>query len=106
MDPQTKALITEVAREAAEQAVSNAFTRLGIDNSDPLAMQKDMGAVRRMRTLLNDPELQADLAHLRRWRKTMDSVQSKGLLVTISIIISGGLATLWLGFKDVLTGGN
>lgn len=102
---ETKALIKQVAQEAAEQAVSNALTRLGFDDASPIEVQKDMAALREMRGLIEDPEVQADLTHLRRWRRTMDAVQSRGVLTVITLLITGAAATFWLGFKNILRAG-
>lgn len=78
---------------------------LGMDPEYPLEVQKDMAALRELRNLLDDQEFQRDMLHLRKWRKSMDSVQSKGLLAIVGMIVAGGIATLWIGFKDLLTGG-
>jgi hypothetical protein len=45
-------------------------------------------------------ELRADLAHLRRWRKSVEQAQSYTFRAIITAIISGVLGALWLGFKS------
>jgi len=102
VDRATHALIEHMASEAATKAVRETLTTLGIDPEDPLKAQKDMVALREVRDLLDDDEFQKDMIHLRRWRKTMDAVETKGLLVMVTLIISGVAAAFWIGFKDVL----
>lgn len=45
-------------------------------------------------------ELRADLAHLRRWRKSVEQAQSYTFRAIITAIISGVIGALWLGFKS------
>jgi len=101
-DEATHQLIKVMAHEAAEEAVRRTLTTLGIDATNPIEAQRDMAALRELRDLVEDPELQKDLLHLRRWRKTMDTVETKGILVMVSLLISGIAAAFWIGFKDVL----
>ena len=99
-----QALLEQIARSAAEAAVKDTLTKLGIDHSDPIAAQRDFQALREVRHLVTDQEYQADLMHLRNWRKTMEGVKSKGSLTFIGLIVTGVMAALWLGFKEMITG--
>ncbi len=47
-------------------------------------------------------ELQADLSHLRRWRKSVEQAQSMTFKVVVMAIISGLVGAIWLGFKASL----
>ena len=47
-------------------------------------------------------EIQADFAHLRRWRKSVEQVQGYTFKTIITAIIGGVLGALWLGFKTML----
>lgn len=96
-----KEVAASLAREAAKEAIKNhslkkdqvekivqetiseIFIRLGIPSGDPIEVQKDM-------------------QHLRQWRKGMESVQSKGILTMVGIAISGTIAAIWLGFKEMI----
>jgi hypothetical protein len=47
-------------------------------------------------------ELRADLQHLRRWRRSVEQVQSYTFKAVISVIVTGVLGAIWLGLKVVL----
>ncbi len=44
-------------------------------------------------------ELQADLLHLRRWRKSIEQTQTYAFKTIITVIVTGFLGALWLGIK-------
>jgi len=48
-------------------------------------------------------ELRADFQHLRRWRKSVEQAGSFTMRAAITVVVSGLLGALWLGFK-VMTG--
>lgn len=72
-------------KELMEDAVTDAFVKLGIDAGDPLEMQKDF-------------------QHLREWREATHTLQSKGLMVILTLLLTGGCAALWLGLKGMVVG--
>lgn len=72
----------EIERIVAE-SVRQTLIQLGISTLDPLEMQKDM-------------------QHLREWRKSMENVKSKAVITTLTVLLSGILAALWLGFKAII----
>lgn len=47
-------------------------------------------------------ELRADLAHLRRWRKSVEQAQGFTFKTIITVIVTGLLGALWLGVKIAL----
>ena len=47
-------------------------------------------------------ELKADFHHLRRWRKSVEQAQSYGFKAVITVIATGFIGALWLGFKALL----
>ena len=102
MDPETKALIEQTADHAADRAVLRAFTTLGFDPGDPLSAQRDMAALRGLRTLFEDPEFQADMVRWRSWRKSLDKAQSKGIITIVGIVITGLIALMVLGVQQIL----
>jgi hypothetical protein len=91
-----------IAKETAHETAQEVLRSLGVDVNDPIAVQQDMAALRELRELLTDPEFNADLLHVRRWRKSMENVQSKGILTAVGVLVSGALAALWLGIKSAL----
>lgn len=102
MDEQTQIVIRQVADQAARQAIKDVLTALGIDPDNPIEAQRDMATLRLMRDTLVDEDYQRDMLHLRRWRKSMDSVADKGTLAIVGALTSGLLAALWLGLQELL----
>lgn len=47
-------------------------------------------------------ELRADLQHLRRWRKSVEQAQSYTFKAAITVIVTGFVGAVWLGFKSLL----
>ena len=96
--------MTQIADEAAEKAVKKVLLTLGVNADNPIEMQKDMIALRELRILVDDSEIQQDLLYLRSWRKTMQAVKSKGILTAVGMIVTAILAALWFGFNSQLGG--
>jgi hypothetical protein len=44
-------------------------------------------------------ELRADFQHLRRWRRSVEQAQSFTFKAVITIIVTGFVGAVWLGFK-------
>ena len=105
MNEEYRALIEETARATAKEACKELMTTLGIDVRHPHESQKDLIALRELRLLHQDPGLQADLLHLRKWRITMENVQSKGVLAIVGFLTLGILSLIWLGIKAKLGAG-
>src|ERR1700760_2094114 len=47
-------------------------------------------------------ELRADLQHLRRWRRSVEQVQSYTFKAVVTVIVTGFIGAIWLGVKVVL----
>ena len=47
-------------------------------------------------------ELRADFQHLRRWRKSVEQVQSYTFKAVVTVIVTGFVGAVWLGAKVVL----
>lgn len=47
-------------------------------------------------------ELRADFQHLRKWRRGVEQVERVGWGTVITIITTGVLGMLWVGFKTML----
>jgi hypothetical protein len=67
----------------AQKAVATTLMSFGLDDDD-----------RR--------ELRADLEHLRRWRKSVEQVQSYTFKAVVTIVVTGVLGAIWLGVRVVL----
>lgn len=102
MDTETKALMREIAKDAAKEAVSQTLVSLGIDTENPIEVQKDLASLRELRRIFGDGDMQSDLAHLRAWRIRMEKVEEKGVLMFVTIGIAAVLGMLWLGFRTKL----
>lgn len=73
----TEAQLRSIIRESVQETLVS----IGIDAADPIEMQKDF-------------------QHLREWRMTTDSVKRKGIMTIVGILVAGGCAALWMGFKN------
>lgn len=72
--------IESIADKAAEKAVMRVLLTLGIDASDPEAIQKT----------------QRDFAHLRDWRLSIAAAKKKGFLTIVGVLVSGTIGLVWL----------
>jgi len=69
--------------EVVMKAVATILTGFGIEEQERL-------------------EFKADLSHLRRWRKSVEQAGNYGLKAIVTVIVTGVLGALWLGFKIAL----
>jgi hypothetical protein len=77
------AQIEAIVKRAAREAVLETLALLGFD-------------------LDNKPEMRADMAHLRRWRRSVDQAGSFGLKAFVTIACTGLAGAIWLGIKTML----
>lgn len=70
----------EVSHMVAE-AVRQTLLHMGIDTSDPIAMQRDF-------------------QHLRQWRESGEDLKRKGTVALLGIFFSGLVSLLLLGLKE------
>jgi hypothetical protein len=84
-DKEQDALTRVIAKEAAKQAVDELMTRLGIDNANPLDMQRDM-------------------QWLRDTRVGSEKIKEKGVLTLIGAAVLGAATIIWIGIKQSLNG--
>ena len=47
-------------------------------------------------------EFQADFVHLRKWRKSVDSVERVGITTVVTVLLTGLVGAMWLGVKTAL----
>lgn len=80
-----RAIMVEVAEEAADRAVRKTLTGLGVDVDHPLEMQRDFQSLRECRRLLG-------------------SARSKVLLTILGLAIMGILAAAANGIKKAVFG--
>jgi hypothetical protein len=62
------------------KTVAETLLKLGIDADDPL-------------------EFQADMQHLRSWRRSVDTVKKQSLMTAIGILTAGMLGLIWVAVR-------
>ena len=83
---------------AARVSAANAILERGWGKAtQPLEHRSD-GALE----LIHRIELRADFQHLRRWRKSVEQAQSYTFKAVITVIVTGLVGAVWLGFKVML----
>lgn len=80
--------LTTEQRQLVEAAVEQTMLKLGVDISNPEEII----------------QLQQDFQHLRKWRKTVNQIESKSILTIIGIFVTGVASAVWLGFQKLVTG--
>lgn len=69
--------------EAMVKTVAAILTSFGIDEEDR-------------------KEIRADFIHLRKWRKSVEQAQSYTFKAVITVIATGFVGAVWMGFKTLL----
>ncbi len=70
-------------QDVVRTAVQETLVTLGMDASDPMALQQDMHFIREM-------------------RETSENIKSKGLLVMTGLLITALVGVVWIGIKASL----
>lgn len=83
-EDQVRQIAAEAAREAVKQVVPDILVRLGFSPDSPLDMQRDM-------------------QHLRAWRVSVESIQSKTILTLVGLAISGAVAAIIVGARELFS---
>lgn len=101
IDERTRLVMKEISESTAENTVTTLLLRLGLDPNDPIAAQRDFAAMRELADLVQDDEWRKDQLHLRRWRRTMDQLESKGFMALVGFGVLGSLALalVWIKTK-------
>lgn len=82
MPPSDRVTMTQQElKELVSEAVTETLTKLGVDVTNPVEMQRDF-------------------QHLREWRNTTSSLKRHGLITLIGIFVAGAVAAMWLGFTS------
>jgi len=95
--------IKVIVREAVSAAVRETLLSIGLDTADAIKTQQHMAAVREIADMFESQEFQADLTHLRRWRKSMEQVSDVGIKTAVGILVTGFFGMIvfavkaWLG---------
>lgn len=76
-------LTEDQIKDIVRTTVETTLTTLGINHQDPI-------------------EMQADFAHLRRWRKATNQATNLGFITLVTTITAGVLGAIWLGFQTMV----
>lgn len=74
--------IGEIVAHAVQKELSSFLIKLGIDEDE-------------------HKELRADFIHLRKWRRSVEQMESYTFRTVITVVITGFLGAVWLGVKAV-----
>lgn len=96
----TRDEVTEIAEQAAQGAVKATLLAIGIDVTNPLAAQRDFVVLREVGKLALDEEFRKDIEHTRKWRKTVEAIQTKGMLTVAGSIVAGLIGLVVLGAQS------
>ena len=77
---ETVAMSHSELNDVVAEAVKQTLMQLGVDTSDPFAMQRDF-------------------QHLRQWRESGEDLKRKGTVALLGIFLSGLVTLLLLGLK-------
>ena len=77
---ETVAMSHSELNEVVAEAVKQTLMQLGVDTSDPFAMQRDF-------------------QHLRQWRESGEDLKRKGTVVLLGIFVSGLVSLLIIGLR-------
>ncbi|MEQ1950928.1 hypothetical protein [Mesorhizobium sp. CN2-181] len=67
-------------RRIVSETVDETLTKLGVDPNNPLEFQKDM-------------------AHIRAWRNSVETVKTQSLTTAIGIITAGIVGLIWMAIS-------
>ncbi len=90
----------DLVEAAAQRAIEGMLVKLGVDTKDPFSAQKDFAKLRSMRALMDDPEFQADLAFMRKWRVNTEVAVNTSWQSIVRWVTVGFLGLLLLGTKE------
>ena len=98
-DPSTVVLLEQLAHRAAHEAVRSTLIGLGINHDNPLEAQRNMAALSDMRNLLEETDFQDDLRCIRKVRRAIETVESKGFVAMVTMICVSGIAIVGLALR-------
>lgn len=95
----TKSQLEAMAHSAAKQAVQETLMTMGVDSSNPLAAQRIFGTLNDLAQTFSDKNTQADMAHLRAWRTSVENIKSKTVMTLAGIATASAIAIFTVGLK-------
>ena len=82
-------MTNEELQVAVASAVKQTLISLGVDVNDPIRTQEQMAALRDIAKMLEDDEFKKDLAHVRKWRQSVDKVSDVTVRTAVGVLITG-----------------
>jgi hypothetical protein len=98
-----KAELDELVSRAAKSAVRETLTAIGVDTGNPIEAQATFAALRGVARTFGDPEFQADLNHLRGWRRAMSGLRQHALTFILGTLLTATIAWMVAGFQVSIT---
>lgn len=83
MIPLNSEEIRHIAAESAREAVRELLVTMGVNAHDPDALL----------------EMQRDFAHIRSWRKSVETVRGTVIKTGVTVLVTGLLGALWMIFR-------
>ncbi len=93
-----KGELKELIRTTAQEAIEQHARMVGIPE-DPIEAQTERAAVREILKLVSDDEFRQDLMAIRKWRKTLESIQSKGIIAALGLLFLGSISFILYAFN-------
>lgn len=88
MDKDTRAIVEQVAEEAATRAVHDTMTLFGMDPDDPIRSQRNMAALEDVRKLIEDPTFRDNLLWVTEIREAISISKKKGLTTAVGLLVT------------------
>lgn len=95
-------VVREAVTTAVGSAVKQTLVSLGIDVNDPIRTQEQMSALRDIAKMLEDDEFKKDLAHVRKWRQSVDKVSDVTVRTAVGVLITGFFGMIVFAVKTWL----
>lgn len=73
-------IMRETARETAHETVRETLQGLGVDMSDPVAVQHDF-------------------AFIREWRTVWASARKRAIIATVGVLVSAAVGAVWIALR-------
>lgn len=95
--------LDEIVSRAAKSAVRETLMAIGVDTGNPIEAQATFATLRQIARTFGEPDFQADLNHLRVWRRAVSGLRQHALTVTLSILLTAAIAWMASGLKLSIT---
>ena len=91
-----------VHRDAAREIILKVLAEHGCHPADAAVVKSISTILASCKAQEEHSELESDLRHLRRWRKTVEQAQSLTFKAAITVTVTGFLGVVWMGVKAAM----